>query len=391
MTREPVKLGDVLKQVSRKVVVLGDVEYPELGLRAHGNGTFHKPPVNGSETTKDLYSVEAGDLLLSVVFAWEGAAAVAGPADHGRFTSHRFPAFRCDPSLGVEEYMALWLVHGPGRQLLVANSPGGAGRNKTLNKTALLACTVRLPSVAEQRRIVDLLSTADRLVGTLENEVAAASLVRSEMSTKLLSDVRNRISIGSLLTECKDQLTIDDDTFYTQVTVSGAGRGMRLRERKHGRDIGTKSQRKISPGMLIVSKLGAADGAACVVPAEFDGAVVTQDFPTFAVDARQAHPPFLDIVVRSSEFARQCAGITNGTGQGRIDMKRFGGLEVPLPSLDEQRRIVDLAATADSRLRAAQDKAHAAQTLRDQMLHDLLSGAHTIPESYDRFLAEVKS
>lgn len=262
---------------------------------------------------------------------------------------------------------------------------------KHLSSPALRAVELRLPGEEEQRRIVDLLSATDRLVDALGDEVAAASLSRSELVIKLLSGAQSRVAIDSVLTEHKDQLSIDNDTLYTQVTVSGGGRGMRLRERKYGRDIGTKRQRCIAADTLIVSKLGAADGACCVVPIEFEGAVVTQDFPTFSLDLLQADPVFLDIVVRSLAFARQCASITNGTGQGRVDMKRFGGLEIPLPGLEEQRRTVSLVAAADAMLQATKDKASAARQLRDQLLHDLLSGKHTIPESYDRFLAEVPS
>jgi hypothetical protein len=49
-------------------------------IRSFGKGTFHKPPLSGSDVgTKRLYRIEPGDLLFSNVFAWEGAIAIAQP------------------------------------------------------------------------------------------------------------------------------------------------------------------------------------------------------------------------------------------------------------------------------------------------------------------------
>jgi hypothetical protein len=60
--------------------------------------------------------------------------------------------------------------------------------------------------------------------------------------------------------------------------------------------------------------------------------------------------------------------------------------QVPLPELAEQR---DIRKTL-RRIAAARDLAASAvkrlADLRDRLLHDLLSGEHEIPDSYDRFI-----
>jgi hypothetical protein len=71
-----------------------DREYPELGIRSFGKGTFHKPLDYLSVGTKRLFRIEPGDLVFSNVFAWEGAIAVAQKDDEGRLVptglSHAF-------------------------------------------------------------------------------------------------------------------------------------------------------------------------------------------------------------------------------------------------------------------------------------------------------------
>jgi type I restriction enzyme M protein len=92
-------MGDVAPLVRRPVDVELDASYPELGIRSFGNGTFHKPPLIGSEVGSNrIFKIEPGDLGFSNVFAWEGAIAVARIEDVGRFGSHRF--ITCVPRKG---------------------------------------------------------------------------------------------------------------------------------------------------------------------------------------------------------------------------------------------------------------------------------------------------
>ena len=66
-------------------------EYVEVGLRSFGRGVFHKPAVPGVQLgNKKVYRIEPGDLVISNVFAWEGALAVASDSERGLIGSHRF-------------------------------------------------------------------------------------------------------------------------------------------------------------------------------------------------------------------------------------------------------------------------------------------------------------
>jgi type I restriction enzyme S subunit len=74
------RMAEVAPIVRRPVEVDALREYPELGIRSYGKGTFHKPALTGLEVaSKRIYRIEPGDLLFSNVFAWEGAMAVAKP------------------------------------------------------------------------------------------------------------------------------------------------------------------------------------------------------------------------------------------------------------------------------------------------------------------------
>lgn len=146
-----VAMGEIAPLVRRPVVIDLDASYPELGVRSFGKGTFHKPSLPGIEVgTKKLFTVEAGDLVFNIVFAWEGAVAVAAEADAGRVGSHRFLTCVPDPDKATSEFLRFWFLGEEGMLALGQASPGGAGRNRTLGIKALEASKVPVPSLDSQ-------------------------------------------------------------------------------------------------------------------------------------------------------------------------------------------------------------------------------------------------
>jgi type I restriction enzyme S subunit len=145
-------MAEVAPLVRREVKIDLEGSYLELGIRSFGKGTFHKPPLDGAEVgSKRLFRIEAGDLLFSNVFAWEGAIAVAKPEDTGRFGSHRFISCVVNPDLSSADFLRYYYLTDDGMEKVGAASPGGAGRNRTLGLEKLMAIKVPVPSLAAQQ------------------------------------------------------------------------------------------------------------------------------------------------------------------------------------------------------------------------------------------------
>lgn len=146
-----VAMGEIAPLVRRPVVIDPDASYPELGVRSFGKGTFHKPSLPGIEVgTKKLFTVEAGDLVFNIVFAWESAVAVAAECDAGRVGSHRFLTCVPEPGRATSDFLRFWFLGEEGMLALGQASPGGAGRNRTLGIKALEAIKVPVPSLDAQ-------------------------------------------------------------------------------------------------------------------------------------------------------------------------------------------------------------------------------------------------
>ncbi|HET6575530.1 MAG TPA: restriction endonuclease subunit S [Fimbriiglobus sp.] len=126
-------------------------EYPQVSVRSFGRGTFHNPPLKGSEITWEKpHRVEAGDILISNIKAWEGAIAVAKPQDGGRYGSHRYLTYVPVPNVATARFVCFYLLSPEGLFHVGEASPGSADRNRTTSAKGLLEIPVPLPSYSKQ-------------------------------------------------------------------------------------------------------------------------------------------------------------------------------------------------------------------------------------------------
>jgi hypothetical protein len=170
-------MGEIAPLVRRPIQVDPESTYREIGIKSFARGVFHKPPSSGLEIgQKRVFSIEPGDLLFNIVFAWEGAVAVASEGERGTIGSHRFLTCVVNNEVADVRYLYWWFSRGEGRDQLLKSSPGGAGRNRTLGVDKLAAIQVPLPPIDEQRRIV---SRIDALAAKLSE----AKIVRQEAIT----------------------------------------------------------------------------------------------------------------------------------------------------------------------------------------------------------------
>lgn len=145
------KLAEVAPLCRRPAKVDPLAEYPQVSVRSFGRGTFQNPPLKGSEITWEKpHLVEAGDILVSNIKAWEGAIAVAKPDDGGRFGSHRYLTYVPIPGVATARFVCFYLLSPEGLFQVGEASPGSADRNRTTSAKGLLEIPVPVPSYQRQ-------------------------------------------------------------------------------------------------------------------------------------------------------------------------------------------------------------------------------------------------
>lgn len=150
------------------------------------------------------------------------------------------------------------------------------------------------------------------------------------------------VKIGKLIQRVKDTIKIQDDKEYQRVTIRVQGRGVTERDREIGKNIGTKNQFRVSAGQFIMSKIDARNGAFGIVPKELEGAAVTQDFLTYSFNKTLLVPEFFVLLTTTKQFYDLCQRASSGTtNRQRIDEQLFLNFEIPVPSLEEQLKLVE--------------------------------------------------
>lgn len=170
--------------VRRPVDIEPAADYPELGIRSFGKGTFQKPSLKGIAVgNKRLFRIEPGDLIFSNVFAWEGAVAVAKPEDNGRFGSHRFITCVPKKDFAKAEFLKAYFQTREGLEIIGAASPGGAGRNRTLGIEALQNILVPIPHIDLQEWFVLLQAKVEEMLNKkMKSEDELDGLVASALN-----------------------------------------------------------------------------------------------------------------------------------------------------------------------------------------------------------------
>ena len=191
-------LGEVLQRVSNPVNIDENKLYYQIGIRSHSKGVFYKKAETGKQIgNKRIFWIESNCLILNIVFAWEQAVAKTSQKEIGRVASHRFPMYKVlNNSL---DYIVDFFKTEKGRQVLQMASPGGAGRNKTLNQKFFLSSKVYLPSLKEQLIISRFITLIENRIETQIKIIDAYSSFIKAISNTLIGCKKENIEIGRCL------------------------------------------------------------------------------------------------------------------------------------------------------------------------------------------------
>ncbi len=147
--------------------------------------------------------------------------------------------------------------------------------------------------------------------------------------------------LGELLCKNGDVVELAPDKQYRELTVRLWGKGIVLRREVMGGQIGGTRRFRVTGGQFVLSRIDARHGAFGLVPSDLDGAVVSNDFPAFDLNERKLLPGFLGWLARTRQFVDLCKAASEGTtNRVRLKEDRFLAMQIPLPPLSEQGRIV---------------------------------------------------
>jgi restriction endonuclease S subunit len=379
---ELVRIGNFLTRNRNRITIEDHVEYKRVTIRMKNKGITLRDRVMGRDIgTKKQFIIKKGQFLLSKIDARNGAFGLATDEVDGAIITADFFAYEIDKSR-IEPYFLVLLTTTKQFQKFAQGASSGTTGRQRINEKAFLDVKIPLPSLDIQKKIIQdiivyenkikalkeifpmLLNNFNKDIFRMEkknnsllNYISFQKLKQWSVSTLINDDFTynkqySLEKIKNFIIRNKTKILIDDNTFYTRVTIRSKNNGVAIRDRVLGKNIGTKNQYCIKEGQFLLSKIDARNGAFGIVTKELNNAIITADFFAYDIDENKINPYFLNLITTTQQFIKfSQASSTGTTNRQRLNEKKFLEVEIPLPTLEEQNQLImDLKDNLDEQM-----------------------------------------
>lgn len=355
------KIEDMFDRVGTPVDLDDTLTYREIGIRSHGKGIFHKDETTASEIgNKRIFWVEPDCFVVNIVFAWERAVAKTTEAENGMIASHRFPMYKPKKDIVDLDYITEYFITKRGQNVLILASPGGAGRNKTLGQKEFAKSVVKLPSLPEQQKIAEFLSTIDIVIAKQRETVSAwEERKKGVMQTLFSQEVRFKADDGSDFPEWEEKklgevMSVKDvkqiPTEEAPLMAFIAYQGVAEKGDRYDRSFLVKSDDKkykrtdfndfiYSSNNLDVGSIGLNKYGSAVISVVYEIFTFKDGFNPDCMNLLIQQPRIMSSIIR---YRQGCL-----YGQYKIHSRDFLNVLISVPCLAEQQKIADCLSSLD--------------------------------------------
>ncbi|MBO5320735.1 MAG: restriction endonuclease subunit S, partial [Ruminococcus sp.] len=334
---------------NQKPVPKPDGEYIRLGIRSHAKGTFHEVVAEGEGLDVDtMYVVEANNLIVNITFAWEEAWAITTEKDAEKLVSHRFPQYRFHHGQYPMFYQYRFR-NGRMKYNLELASPGGAGRNRVLNKTEFMKIPVIIPtSYEEEKKIGDLFTNLDNLItlhqrecfsfdfGSRSAKVAQKTISWEQRKFSELTEIRSASRVH------KDEWQSSGVPFYRSSDVMAALNGTENEKAFISEELYEKLSAvsgKLEKGDVLVTG-GGSVGKPYIVPN--NEPLYTKDADLLWIKNNEnLDPYFVYTFFFSPTFTDYLNSVSHVGTIAHYTITQLGETPITLPCVSEQQKIGD--------------------------------------------------
>lgn len=264
------------------------------------------------------------------------------------------------------------------RREISATAGGTKVRHSSPDK--IRAVSWIFPPVSEQVLIAKMLSTFSEAVTCTKQLGTCKQRFSIRMRSAILGEKRRfrgfveqqpRRRLGDFLSESRFAGT--DGSTARKLTVKLYGRGVVPKAEKMAGSAATQYFARKS-GQFIYSKLDFLNGAFGVVPESLDGFETTADLPAFDVEAGLNAKWLLAYVTRETFYRPKVGLAAGGRKARRVNPSSFLDLKIPIPSRDEQDKIVAFLDSLDSEIDLISRQADALARQKKGLMEKLLTG-----------------
>ena len=339
--------------------------------------------------------VESGDLVFNMMRAWQGAV---GCAKSAGMVSPAYIVASPDACI-YPPYMDLYVKTKPIIDQFNRLSYGALDFRKRLYWDSFITTEINLPSIEEQQKIADFLSSVDAVITASEEEVANLETQKKVVMKKIFSqEVRFKRADGSDFPEWEEQPfemafePLNNNTFSRDMLNNDNGPALNIHYGdilvKYGDVCDVQSERLpyVNEGISVSKYAYLQDGDIILADTAEDEAVgkaieivnvrdtvVVSGLHTMACRPKQTYcPKYLGFFMNSPAFHDQLKPFMQGIKVTSIGRKNIKDVSIVYPSsLEEQRLIADFLSNFDEAIAAAKKELELWKELKKGLLQQM--------------------
>lgn len=393
-----IRVADFAHRVTDRARVESGETYNMLGVKWYSQGVFLRETVDGNSMSATWVTpAKPGAFIYNRLFAWKESFAVVPPDYEGCFVSGEFPQFTLDSTQIIAEYLyLLFSLKSVIRAVNAASAGSAAVSRNRFKEEEFLRMELPIPPIETQREIIVEWQKARQVIATAEER---AQEIRAEIESQFFSDlglgVPTHDAVPKVLavqwTQCLRWSVSYNQTALTGMDITRGlfspvpldsilqlvQYGTSEKANTHGRGVpvlrinNIKDQslnlsdlkhivlpEKTLQGLLlqngdimIIRTSGSRDlVGTCAVFHESGPYVYASYLIRMRTDPEKASPDFVSWFINSALGRQQVNAISRQIMQNNINSEELRSLQIPLPPLDEQRRIMKKIAEGRSRI-----------------------------------------
>ena len=247
----------------------------------------------------------------------------------------------------------------------------------SLNAKTIENIKIPLPPLPEQRRIAEVLSDMDGLIGSLEKLLAKKRLIRQGMMQRLLTpqedwEVKRLGEIAEFKNGKSFENYIVQSGIYNLITLNSIDINGRLKKNHHKVNVNDDSLLK-DDIIIVLSDVAHGNflGKSTVIKAS-NRFVLNQRMGCIRIKTPSIYPTFVSIVINSHQKYFKTAG----KGSSQLNLGKDDILSFPVfyPGDTIQKQIIDAIENSDSEIDILEKKIRKTKQIKQGMMQKLLTG-----------------
>ena len=353
MTAWPLmSLGDVMVHRKDFIQIDDSLKYKRCRVQLHAQGIVLRDEVPGIEIkTKAQQICQSGEFLVAEIDAKVGGFGIVPPDLDGAIVSSHYFLFDVNPALLDIRFLGYFVKTATFRDQVTAQ---GSTNYAAVRPSHVLAYTMPLPPIEEQRRIVERINAIGQKIGcltTLRAEAAkeTESSHRSAVEEVFL-ELSKRYGLSTVDRVCHSVTDGDHQTprfsdegikfIFVGNASSGLLHFMGCKNVTPEYFSNLKRQRVPKRGDMLYTAVGATLGVAAVVDTD-EPFCFQRHVAILKLDQSQIDSRFMWHMLRSQTVFRKAWDATTGSAQPTVPLRAIKQLPIPVPPLNEQRKVVD--------------------------------------------------